>query len=284
MRAGRIQGSRLIVLGVDATGLEVARLALGHGDDPTRLLERNGWQVLRVRDVVGHPVARNMLTVTFVVEPAPAGPLPVATRAMGGHQDQPGRDDDLVVLRDEVARQHQRVAAYALVTSSRGVLMAQFSERTNAPGQWGLPGGGLEVGEAPEAAVAREVWEESGQLIEATGLALITTSHWLGRAPAGQLEDFHAVRVIYRAACPEPTEPEVHDVGGTTSSASWVQRADLDQLALTPGWRSIVDELSGLAESGPGRSGVVVAPPDQADGSDQHHHQAQADDGARPQL
>ena len=282
MRSGRIQGSRLIVLGVDASGDEVARLALGHGDDPTRLLERNGWQVLRVRDVVGHPVAKNMMTVTFVVEPSAVEPQPTAGHARGDQQDQPERDDDLVILPDEVARQHQRVAAYALVTSPRGLLMTQFSERTNAPGQWGLPGGGLEVGEAPERAVTREVWEESGQLIEATGLALVTTSHWLGRAPAGQLEDFHAVRVIYRAACPEPTEPEVHDVGGTTASAAWLLPADLELLGLTPGWRSILRELAVEGAGEAGRSGVVTAPPDQTYGSDDHQHDTEADDRARP--
>jgi hypothetical protein len=67
----------------------------------------------------------------------------------------------------------------------------------------------------------------------------------VGVAPGGRLEDYHAVRVIYRANCPEPTEPVVHDVGGTTASAAWLPRADLERLALTPGWRSILREVTG---------------------------------------
>jgi 8-oxo-dGTP diphosphatase len=269
------------VLGVDGQGAEVFRLALAHGDDPIMLLGRHGWQAGAVSDVARHPVDTHVLTVTFRVEPLVAGGGAVAGRQGAFEPREPGRDDDLVTLEGEVARRHQRVAAYAVVTSSRGVLMTQFSDRTNAPGQWGLPGGGLEVGEAPDLAVLREVWEESGQVIESGELALITTSHWLGRAPAGQLEDFHAVRVIYRAACPEPTEPVVHDVGGTTASAAWVPPADLDLLALTTGWRSILHELAVLGDKA-ARSGVVT-PPDEADGPDGHHHEAQPDDGARPQ-
>jgi ADP-ribose pyrophosphatase YjhB (NUDIX family) len=109
---------------------------------------------------------------------------------------------------------------------------------------WGLPGGGLEAGEAPERAVVREVWEESGQVIEAPALVLVRTSHWVGRAPGGRLEDFHAVRVIYRAECPEPTGPVVHDVGGTTADAAWVLPADLGRFELTSGFASILGEVA----------------------------------------
>ena len=283
MTGGLAPGSRLIVLGVNAEGSEVTRLALGHGDDPLTLLELHGWQVRSVRDVVRHPVEKHVLTVTFVVEPLLGGGRPVASQSRGVQPSQPREDDDLVILEGEVARRHQRVAAYAVVTSSRGLLMTQFSDRTNAPGQWGLPGGGLEAGEAPDRAVLREVWEESGQVVEVSGLALVSTSHWLGRSPTGQLEDFHAVRVIYHALCPEPTQPVVHDVGGTTASAAWLPPADLGLLALTPGWRSILRELADQGGSGAGLSGVVMAPPDQAHGTDHHHHDTQADDRARPQ-
>ncbi len=146
--------------------------------------------------------------------------------------------------------------------------MTQFSDQTNAPGQWGLPGGGLEAGEAPERAVVREVWEESGQRILVSGLALVHTSHWVGRAPAGRLEDFHAVRVVYRASCLVPFEPVVHDVGGTTAAAAWVPPADLDRLEVTPGWRTLL-------------SAVVMAP-DEADGPEHHEQGTDADDRARP--
>jgi 8-oxo-dGTP diphosphatase len=261
--APKLSLARLVVVGVDAAGAEVARLALGHGDDPTLLLEASGWQVRRVRDVIGAADERRVLTMTFVVEPSPVGPSLVEPQGFTPLTGTPRLDDDLVTIEGEVAVRHQRVAAYALVTSSRGVLMTQFSDRTNAAGQWGLPGGGLEAEEEPGRAVVREVWEESGQVIEVTDLVSIQTSHWVGRAPAGQLEDFHAVRVIYRAVCPEPIEPIVHDVGGTTASAAWVRPTDLDRLALAAGWRSILD---------------VVMAADQTDGPDQRHHGTYSDD------
>jgi 8-oxo-dGTP diphosphatase len=252
--SGLAPGSRIFVVGVDPGGAEVARLALGHGDEPNALLAGLGWEVLRVRDVMRHEVDRRVLTMTFVVAPSFAEPRtvqPLATQVSSRHagvQDNPlsegTAEGDTPGV--EVALRHQRVAAYAVVTSPRGFLMTQFSGRTGAEGQWGLPGGGLEAEEAPEGAVLREVWEESGQVIEVSELALITTSRWVGVAPGGLLEDYHAVRVIYRANCPEPTEPVVHDVGGTTASAAWLLRADLERLALTPGWRSILREVTGL--------------------------------------
>jgi 8-oxo-dGTP pyrophosphatase MutT (NUDIX family) len=269
----------LIVVGVDVEGAEVARLALGHGDDPTMLLAVHGWQVRRVRDVVRHPVEKHVLTLIFVVEPTFASPQTVALLTS---QIQSRPNDELVTVEGEVARRHQRVAAYALVTSVCGFLMTQFSDRTGAEGQWGLPGGGLDDEEAPARAAVREVWEESGQLIEVGELALIQTSRWVGRAPTGRLEDFHAVRVVYRAVCPEPTEPVVHDVGGTTASAAWLQSADLDLLALTSSWRSILRDALSLGGSGADVSEAVTAP-DETDRPDHHHHDTDSDDCARSQ-
>jgi 8-oxo-dGTP pyrophosphatase MutT (NUDIX family) len=276
---GHVEPPRLIVVGVDALGAEVARLVLGHGDDPTALLAVHGWEVRLARDVMSSTVEKHVLTMTFVVEPlapaplepAPLEPVPLALAPL--ELGAPlRRDQDLAVAEGEVPERYQRVAAYAFVNSPRGVLMTQFSDRTNAQGQWGLPGGGLEAEEAPDRAVVREVWEESGQVIEVSGLALVHTSHWVGRAPAGRLEDFHAVRVVYRASCHAPTEPVVHDVGGTTAAAAWVPTADLDRLEVTPGWRTLLSALS-----------VTVMAPEEADGPEHHEQGTDADDRARPQ-
>ncbi len=270
MTSGLEPGSRLYVVGLDVGGAQVARLRLNHGDDPKHLLAAHGWDVLRVRDVIRHPAERQLLTLRFVVEPSgqpmtrgDVQPVELPDDAVPGDTvpDDTVPDDTVpgdrvqadvapddvadVGARVEGALQHQRVAAYAVVTSWRGLLMTQFSDQTGAEGQWGLPGGGLEAYETPERAVLREVWEESGQVIQVSELAMIGTSRWIGLAPNGRLEDYHAVRVIYRAFCREPTEPVVHDVGGTTASAAWLQSAELDLLALTSGWRSILREVIG---------------------------------------
>ena len=256
------------MVGVDVLGAEVARLVLGHGDDPVALLAVHGWRVRRARDVISDSGEKHVLTMSFVVEATLVGEaaLAVAPLELGVTMR---RDDDLVPVEGEVPALYQRVAAYAFVTSSRGVLMTQFSDRTNAQGQWGLPGGGVEADEAPERAVVREAWEESGQVIEVSELALVHTSHWIGRAPTGRLEDFHAVRLVYRASCHAPTDPVVHDVGGTTAAAAWVPPTGLGRLDVASSWRSLL-------------SGVVMAP-DEADGSQDQEQETDAHDRARPQ-
>ena len=251
---------QLVVVGVDHSGAEVIRVVLGHGEDPVALIAGHGWGVLRAQDVRSGPGGKHVLAMSFVVEARPAARLKLTLP--------PRRDEDLQPVEGEVPERYQRIAAYAYVTSSRGALMTQFSDRTNASGQWGLPGGGVEVDEAPERAVVREVWEESGQVIDVGRLALVQTNHWIGRAPSGRLEDFHAVRLVYLASCHAPTDPVVHDVGGTTASAAWVPPTDLDQLDVASSWRSLMSD--------------VVMAPDEADGPQHHEHQPDTGDPARP--
>ena len=127
-------------------------------------------------------------------------------------------------------RRQQRVAAYVVCVRADEVLLARWTSPRGP--EWTLPGGGLDPGEEPVAALHREVWEESGQRIERVRLLEAHTSHWIGRAPSGRLEDFHAVRIVYAAWCPAPTDPVVHDVGGSTESVRWVQVEDLGRYHL----------------------------------------------------
>jgi putative (di)nucleoside polyphosphate hydrolase len=55
---------------------------------------------------------------------------------------------------------HFRAGVVVVVRDSRGRVLA--FERTDLPGQWQLPQGGIEVGETPRAAAARELEEETG--------------------------------------------------------------------------------------------------------------------------
>jgi 8-oxo-dGTP diphosphatase len=140
---------------------------------------------------------------------------------------------------DEVGEPFQRVAAYAVVRSERGVLLTQFSSQTRVEGDWGLPGGGLDEGESPVEGVHREVWEETGQRIELGELLTIQSQHWVGRAPRGGLEDFHAIRLVYAARCPEPTDVVIHDVGGTTSDARWVPAERIGDYPIASSWQQL---------------------------------------------
>ncbi|WP_241668107.1 NUDIX hydrolase [Pedococcus bigeumensis] len=212
-----------IIVHADADGgRPVAEFVLGHGADPVRELARLGWSRPRLRGA--ERVADGSLVLTYAVAPASAvtsvaNPVPT--------------DPGLVLEPGEEARPYQRTAAYGVVTSDRGVLLTELSALTSAPGRWTLPGGGLDPGEAPVAALHREVWEESGQEVEAVRLLEAHTSHWIGRAPSGRLEDFHAVRIVYAASCPQPTDPVVHDVGGSTEAVRWVRRDELDHYHLS---------------------------------------------------
>jgi 8-oxo-dGTP pyrophosphatase MutT (NUDIX family) len=214
------------VVGVVESGTAVARARLDHGADPVHVLALSGWGARSAHSATVRE--DGALELTYVVGPLDGIP-PAA----------PEVPRDLDVAPDEVGEPYQRVAAYAVVTSERGVLLTQFNSQTHVAGDWGLPGGGLDDGESPVAGVHREVWEETGQRIELGGLLTVQSQHWVGRAPSGALEDFHAVRIVYAATCPEPTEVVIHDVGGTTSDARWVPVDRIADYPLTSSWRRL---------------------------------------------
>ena len=229
-----MSGTAVWVVGVDGSGVERVRERLAHGDDPLRLLARQGYAAQGPSLVVGEA---NPHTVSVFYEVlAGSGTL----RKDG----EVPRDEGLRLEPGEEPVVLQRVAVYAIVWSARGVLLAQNSALTNAAGTWGFPGGGLDPGEQPEAALHREVWEETGQRVEVDRIGAVTTRHWVGRAPSGRLEDFHAVRLVYRATCLSPTEPVVHDVNGTTAASAWFAPAELDGLPLAVGTRELLADLS----------------------------------------
>lgn len=213
--------SPLRVRGRTPDGREVVGFVLEHGADPVRELGRRGWGRPRLLDAVRHP--DGSLALDYEVEPAE--PVDVTSAPVP-------TDPGLVVEPGEVPEVHQRTAAYGVVTSDRGVLLTELSAVTSAPGRWTLPGGGLDRGEDPVSALHREVWEESGQEVQDVRLLEAHTSHWVGRAPSGRLEDFHAVRIVYAAWCPQPTDPVVHDIGGSTESVRWVRVEELGRYHL----------------------------------------------------
>ncbi len=228
----RVAQPLLTVAGV-ADGAEVVRFRLAHGELPDAGLRTRGWEPRRPAGVAGSRDP-HAVTITYDVAPLdgePPAPPPVP------------RDPGLVVADGEQAAPYQRLAAYAVVLSERGVLLSRFAGSTNAEGEWGLVGGGVDPGELPEDAVHREVWEESGQRVEVTGLATVTSSHWVGRAPNGRLEDFHAVRIAYWADGIDASDPVVHDVGGTTAESRWVPLTGLSQVPLVTSWRAELPRL-----------------------------------------
>ncbi len=133
-------------------------------------------------------------------------------------------------LADHPPYRLQRVAAYAVVLrggeDDRQVLLTRLSARAAHPGLWTLPGGGIDHGEHPSVALAREVEEECGLACDVGVVVGVHDTHFSGNAPSGRLEDYHGIHLLYAATVGDG-EPSVREVDGTTDAAAWVPVADV---------------------------------------------------------
>jgi 8-oxo-dGTP diphosphatase len=164
-----------------------------------RVVEVDGSTV----DVAWHPVADVVagdLAVTDIV-----------TEALAGHR--PYR--------------LQRLAAYAVIRRGGDVLLTRISDRGAHPGAWTLPGGGLDHGESPRVALAREVREECGVDCTVGDLLDVHDTHFEGTAPSGRFEDFHGVHLLFHGTVADGVEPRVVETNGTTDAVAWVSVDDV---------------------------------------------------------
>lgn len=82
------------------------------------------------------------------------------------------------------------VVACALVDADARVLVSERPKGKSLAGLWEFPGGKLEAGERPEAALIRELFEELAIVVKADCLAPLTfASHAYG--------DFHLLMPLY---------------------------------------------------------------------------------------
>ncbi len=221
------------IIGVEVPGgPPVFTRPLAHGADPHRMAWELGYRIVRPLSATGSEA-----DLTLTVQVGRHGRR-VAHR---GLQRTRSMEPDLNLAGGVEPITRQRLAAYAIVLSSEGILATEFSDRTAVPGLWGLPGGGIDAGENPSQAVTREVAEETGQSLEISHLLDVQTDHWIGRSPTGVIEDFHAVRIIYAARCLEPSTPVVHDRGGTTASAAWIPLSRWETTPWATGARALLD-------------------------------------------
>ncbi|MEU6376549.1 NUDIX hydrolase [Streptomyces sp. NPDC046909] len=124
-------------------------------------------------------------------------------------------------------RKKLRVAAYAICVREDQLLLARWIDDDGNP-EWTLPGGGMEHGEDPYDTVLREVEEETGYLVEITGLLGVNSfRHSIPRG-LGQDIDQHQVRLVYEGRV---TGGELrHEIGGSTDMAAWHPLEDVPAL------------------------------------------------------
>ncbi|GAA2620864.1 NUDIX domain-containing protein [Paractinoplanes durhamensis] len=122
----------------------------------------------------------------------------------------------------------RRVGAYGVCRDDSGrVLLARNSPRSEFPGLWTLPGGGVEQGEHPDDAVVREFSEETGLSVRISGLRGVSADVF--RLPGGNLE--HTDRIFYDVAVVGGSLTAEAD--GTTDLVEWVAPASVPLMPFT---------------------------------------------------
>ena len=126
------------------------------------------------------------------------------------------------------------VVAAALIDADRRVLLQKRAPGRAMAGLWEFPGGKVEEGELPEAALARELAEELGIAVDAAAL----TPACFASAPNGSA---HMLLLLYM--CRKWSgEPKALDA----SAIRWSSIADMRGLPMPPADEPLIDLLEAL--------------------------------------
>lgn len=127
------------------------------------------------------------------------------------------------------------VSAGVLIEHGR-VLLTQRKAGAHLEGLWEFPGGKVEAGEDPRAALVRELREELGIEVNVGEAVDVTFHRYDDAGKAVLLLFFEATRV------PGSSEPRALDV----AAFRWVARADLGALTFPPADGPIVRKVEKL--------------------------------------
>ncbi|MFI6642810.1 NUDIX hydrolase [Streptomyces sp. NPDC050504] len=135
--------------------------------------------------------------------------------------------------------ERSRVSAYAVATEDDRILLTRLNAASPVfePGLWHLPGGGIDHGEQPREALARELYEE-------TGLEVRTAELVDSRAYTVQRlgVHWHLVGLFYVVDL-VPAPAFVARADDSTDEVAWQPLAGLPEAALSP---AAIDALAML--------------------------------------
>lgn len=120
----------------------------------------------------------------------------------------------------------------ALIFQDEAVLMIRRGQQP-LEGFWALPGGGVEVGERLEAAIVREMMEETGLRVRPVSIGAVFER--IIRDDVDSAE-YHYVIVDYLCEICGGTLKAGSDV----SDVRWIPLAEMDQIPLTDGTANVV--------------------------------------------
>ena len=122
-----------------------------------------------------------------------------------------------------------KVVAKALVRNSKGLYLVLYRGNTHPlfPGHTDFPGGEVESEETPEAAVAREIQEETGLLVDPKKLKKLFTKQYQ-----------QATHVLFEAKLTEPDAKVA--LSWEHKSYRWITPEELKSLPKFPGADSII--------------------------------------------
>jgi nucleoside triphosphatase len=124
----------------------------------------------------------------------------------------------------------RRVIVVGLICNERGawLLCRMPPDRGVFPGQWGLPGGGIEPGEVAETALRRELHEEVGLEVSDIEPLFFTDGLYTKHFPGGAQRPIYMIFLVYKCRAASDVvilNPEFEDY-------AWVAQETLGQYEL----------------------------------------------------
>lgn len=131
------------------------------------------------------------------------------------------------------------IVGVGAVVFDRGRVLLVKRGHEPLKGEWSLPGGAVELGETLEAAVAREVLEETGLAVEVGPVVDVVDR--VQRSEDGRVE-YHYVIVDY--LCRADTDRVVH--GSDADDVRWASVGELGPLRVSERAMSVVRKARAL--------------------------------------